>query len=150
MVIEIVSSFGLLTKGTPGSVGFDIKANCNIKIPKGHQAKVSTGLHLAMPQGTTLLLRERSGLADKGITLRAGTIDSDYRGEVKVLLQYLPCIDVTDPYRLINDYFQINLGDRIAQGIFLNYKEIEFVERFNVEELSSTVRGSGGFGSTGK
>jgi dUTP pyrophosphatase len=100
---------------------------------------IPTGLFLALPQGTEAQIRPRSGLAFKhGITVlnSPGTIDADYRGEIKVLL-----------VNLSNDVFEINPGDRIAQMVIASYVRAEFEEK---ESLDTTARGAGGFGSTGK
>ena len=100
---------------------------------------VSTGLFIALPQGFEAQIRPRSGMAWKeGITVlnTPGTIDPDYRGEVKVLL-----VNLSDTENTVND------GDRIAQMVIARHDVAEFNE---VEMLSSTVRGEGGFGSTGK
>jgi dUTP pyrophosphatase len=100
---------------------------------------VPTGLYIALPEGTEAQVRPRSGLAAKhGITVlnTPGTIDADYRGEIKVIL-----------VNLSNNPFTIEAGERIAQMIVARYEQVEWEA---VEELGTTERGAGGFGSTGK
>lgn len=128
---------------TPGSAGMDVCANfphpieC-ITLNPGKILRIPTGIYLEIPIGYECQVRSRSGLAYQGICVAnsPGTIDSDYRGEVLVLLINHGDIPVT-----------INHGDRIAQLVF---NKIEQPELELVEELSSTDRGEGGFGSTGK
>jgi dUTP pyrophosphatase len=99
---------------------------------------VPTGLYIALPEGTEAQIRPRSGLAAKhGITVlnTPGTIDADYRGEIKVIL-----------VNLSNEEFTINPGERIAQMVVARYEKVEWD---SVEVLDETERGVGGFGSTG-
>lgn len=125
---------------TQGSAGFDIRAAVAdpIHLPPGKRALVPTGLKIALPDGYEAQIRPRSGLAyKKGITMlnSPGTIDSDYRGEIKVIV--------------INhgeEPFTINHGDRVAQMVIAPVQQIEIVK---VYELPRTRRGSDGFGSTG-
>ena len=100
---------------------------------------VPTGLYVELPEGYEMQIRPRSGLAAKhGITVlnSPGTIDADYRGEIKVIL-----------VNLSNTPFTIEPGERIAQMIVARYEQVEWQA---VESLSETERGAGGFGSTGK
>ena len=100
---------------------------------------VPTGLFIALPDGTEAQVRPRSGLAAKfGISVlnSPGTIDADYRGEVKVIL-----------VNLSNEPFVVNPGERIAQLVVARYEKVEWDE---VEVLDETERGTGGFGSTGR
>ena len=100
---------------------------------------IPTGLFVELPEGYEMQIRPRSGLAAKhGITVlnSPGTIDADYRGEIKVIL-----------VNLSNEPFTIEPGERIAQMIVARYEQIEWE---SVETLSDTSRGAGGFGSTGK
>ena len=100
---------------------------------------IPTGLFVELPEGYEMQIRPRSGLAAKhGITVlnSPGTIDADYRGEIKVIL-----------VNLSNEPFTIEAGERIAQMIVARYEQIEWQL---TDELSSTERGAGGFGSTGK
>jgi len=121
-----------------GAAGLDLRAAESCEIPAGGRALVATGLAIALPRGFEGQVRPRSGLAAKhGVTVlnAPGTIDSDYRGEVKVIL-----VNFGDAS------FAIARGDRIAQLI------VAPVTRVVVEETASldeTVRGSGGFGSSG-
>jgi dUTP pyrophosphatase len=126
---------------TCGSAGADICAFIKepIVLKKGERFAVPTGLSFEIPDGFEIQIRPRSGLAlNHGVTcLNApGTIDSDYRGEIKVVLINLGDKD-----------FEINNGDRIAQMVVAPVVQCNFEV---VKELSSTVRGEGGFGSTGR
>ena len=126
---------------TEKSAGMDLKANIGQPITLGplEKAMVPTGLFMALPDGTEAQVRPRSGLAAKhGISVlnAPGTVDADYRGEVKVIL-----------VNLSNEPFVINPGERIAQMVIARYEKIDWDE---VETLDETDRGTGGFGSTGK
>lgn len=142
MKIEIInkSRFGLPKYETRGSAGMDLIANIDAPIvlkPLERQV-VPTGLYISLPEGYEAQIRARSGLSYKhGITTAngIGTIDSDYRGEIGVIL-----------VNLSNEEYTVNAGDRIAQMVIARYEKAEFVE---VEELSETTRNDGGFGHTG-
>lgn len=126
---------------TKGSAGFDLRANLHepITIKHGEIKIIPTGLIFEIPQGYEVQIRPRSGLAAKnGISIvnTPGTIDSDYRGEIKIIL-----------INLGKDDFTVNNGDRIAQGLANKIDQAQFVE---INELSETERGAGGFGHTGK
>jgi len=126
---------------TDGSSGMDLMANVEqtVKILPGEKKIISTGIMVAIPEQYEIQIRPRSGLAAKnGISIlnTPGTIDSDYRGEIKVIL-----------INLGKDIFQINKNDRIAQMIICPIIRVELKE---VESLPETVRGEGGFGSTNK
>ena len=143
MEVKIVnkSSFALPEYQTPQSAGLDIRANIeeSITLNPLERALVPTGLFVELPEGHEMQIRPRSGLAAKhGITVlnSPGTIDADYRGEIKVIL-----------VNLSNTPFTIEAGERIAQMIVARYEQIEWQA---VEELGATERGAGGFGSTGK
>ena len=117
----------------------DVIAAVDITIAPNARTLVPTGLAVAVPEGYEMQLRPRSGLALKhGITLpnTPATIDSDYRGELQVILMNLG-----------NQDFVVKRGDRIAQMLIQKVEPVEFVE---VEELPESGRGQGGFGSTGK
>ena len=119
----------------------DLKANIEEPLTLGplERAMVPTGLFIALPDGTEAQVRPRSGLAAKhGISVlnAPGTIDADYRGEVKVIL-----------VNLSNEPFVVNPGERIAQMVVAKYEKVEWDE---VEVLDETERGAGGFGSTGR
>ena len=126
---------------TEGSSGMDLMAFIKkpIKIPPGTSSLIPTGLSIAIPNDTEIQIRPRSGLAAKSsisVLNTPGTIDSDYRGELKIIL-----------FNHSNVEFIVNNNDRIAQMILMPVLKVDFEE---VEELPGTIRGSGGFGSTGK
>ncbi len=126
---------------TPQSVGLDLCANITEPITLGplERALVPTGLSVAIPEGFEIQVRPRSGMAAKyGITVlnTPGTIDPDYRGEVKLIM-----------VNLSNESYTIEKGERLAQAVFARYEQLEWEL---VEELDTTERGAGGFGSTGK
>jgi dUTP pyrophosphatase len=124
-------------KGTSGAAGFDLFSVEDLVIYPGSRALVPLGLSIQVPLGTYGRIAPRSGLAVKhGIQVGAGVIDSDYTGEVKVLL-----------FNHGSDNFQIKTGDRIAQLVI--EKIVDDLEIRLVENISETDRGSGGFGSTG-
>ena len=124
---------------TPGAAGMDVVAAEDLDLPPGARHAVATGFKVAIPDGYEIQVRPRSGLAYKyGVTVpnTPGTIDSDYRGELKILM--------------INhgsDPFPVRRGERIAQLVPAAVTKADFDE---VEELDSTTRGAGGFGSTGR
>lgn len=123
------------------SAGMDLRANIesNIILKPLKRILIPTGLFIELPEGFEAQIRPRSGLAYKfGITVlnTPGTIDADYRGEIKVLL-----VNLSDEDYVVKD------GERIAQMIVAEYKRIEFEK---VSELQETARGAGGFGHTGK
>ncbi len=123
---------------TPGSAGMDVVSAEDVTIAPGARHAVATGLSMAIPQGYEIQVRPRSGLAFKhGITVpnTPGTIDSEYRGELKVLLINHGLKD-----------FAIARGDRVAQLVLAPVVQAAWDE---VEELDATERGAGGFGSTG-
>jgi dUTP pyrophosphatase len=129
----------LPSRQTTGSAGFDLaSAEPDFVLAPGERRLVSTGLAVEIPPGIEGQVRPRSGLALRhGITMpnAPGTIDSDYRGEVRVILQNAGAQPVT-----------IARGDRIAQLVFARYETPELVDS---TELEGSTRGSGGFGSTG-
>ena len=125
---------------TPLSAGMDLRANLKepLTLAPMQRALVPTGLFIELPEGYEAQVRPRSGLAIKhGITVlnTPGTIDADYRGEIMVIL-----------INLSNAPFTINNGDRIAQMVIARHETAELIQ---VEELSDTERGQGGFGHTG-
>ena len=142
MTIKIInkSDNQLPNYETIASAGMDLRANIqeSITIKSLERTMIPTGLFIELPFGYEAQVRPRSGLAAKnGITClnSPGTVDADYRGEIKVIL-----------VNLSHDDFTINNGDRIAQMVIARHERADFVE---VEELSETARGQGGFGSTG-
>jgi dUTP pyrophosphatase len=123
------------------SAGLDLRANIDDALTLGplERAMVPTGLFIELPAGFEAQVRPRSGLAAKnGVTVlnSPGTIDADYRGEIKVIL-----------VNLSNDAFTINNGERIAQLVVARHERVEWNE---AEELGDTARGAGGFGHSGK
>ena len=125
---------------TEGAAGMDLRANIEtaITLKPLERAIVKTGLFIALPVGFEAQVRPRSGLAaKKGITVlnAPGTVDADYRGEIGVIL-----------VNLSNEEFIVNDGERIAQLVIAKHERIQWQE---VEVLSETERGAGGFGSTG-
>ena len=130
----------LPASATPQSAGMDMRANIEdpITLRPLERRIVPTGLYIALPEGYEAQVRPRSGLALKhGITVlnSPGTIDSDYRGEIGVLL-----INLSDTP------FVINAGERIAQMVVARHEQAELIE---VEELDDTERGAGGYGHSG-
>ncbi len=126
---------------TKGSSGMDLMAFTNnpIKISPNSSSLIPTGLSIAIPDDVEIQIRPRSGLAAKfniGILNTPGTIDSDYRGELKIIL-----------FNHSNKEFIVNNNDRVAQMVLVPILKADFEE---TDELPHTIRGSGGFGSTGK
>jgi dUTP pyrophosphatase len=140
VVIKKKDGVNLPSYATESSSGLDLVAFLEqpVILEPFMRALVPTGIHIAIPEGFEAEIRPRSGIAHKfGVTVlnTPGTIDSDYRGEVKILL-----------INLGDQPFTINNGDRIAQMIF---KSVVVISWKSVEELPGTIRGHGGFGSTG-
>ncbi len=142
MKVKIVnkSSFPLPSYATPQSAGMDLRANneAPIVLHSLERAMVPTGIFIELPSGFEAQIRPRSGLAAKfGVTVAntPGTIDADYRGEIKVIL-----------INLSSEIFTIEKGERIAQMIIARHETAQWEE---VQELASSQRGAGGFGSTG-
>ena len=125
---------------TEHSSGVDLRANLeqDIVLKPLQRELIPTGLYIALPEGTEAQIRPRSGLAVKhGISVlnTPGTIDADYRGEIKIIL-----------VNLSNDDFIISNGDRICQMVITKYEKVNFSL---VEKLDETIRGEGGFGHSG-
>jgi len=125
---------------TPGSAGLDLRANLSepVELKSLERKLIPTGLHVELPAGYEAQIRPRSGLAIKkglGLVNSPGTIDSDYRGEIKVIV-----VNLSAERQIIP------VGERIAQMVIARYERVEWLE---VETLGTTQRGSGGFGSTG-
>lgn len=142
MQVKIInlSPFPLPQYETTGSAGMDIRANLEaaLTLQPLERSLVPTGLFIELPAGYEAQIRPRSGLSiKKGLTLAnaPGTIDSDYRGEIKVIM-----------VNLSNQPQTIEPGERIAQMVVARYERIEWTE---AKTLTSTSRGTGGFGSTG-
>ncbi|MDG2210877.1 MAG: dUTP diphosphatase [Acidimicrobiales bacterium] len=140
-ITRIDSDLPLPAYAKAGDAGADLVANENVMLPPaGGRALISTGIAIAIPEGYAGFVQPRSGLAAKhGVTClnTPGLIDSGYRGELKVLLIN------TDP----ETPFEVVKGERIAQLVIQRVESVEFIE---VEALSDSDRGSGGFGSTGR
>lgn len=143
MKVKIVnhSPFNLPAYATALSAGMDLRADIPepIVLRTLQRAMVPTGLHIELPAGFEAQIRPRSGLAAKhGISVvnAPGTIDADYRGEIKVVL-----------VNLSEEPFTVMPGERIAQMVVARHETVEWEP---VEALEESVRGSGGFGSTGK
>lgn len=123
----------------PGDAGADLYAAVDVRLEPGERATVPTGLSIALPEGYAAFVHPRSGLAARhGVTVvnAPGTVDAGYRGEIRVTLLNT---DTTTPVKLAR-------GDRIAQMVIQRVERAEFVE---ADELPDSVRGAGGFGSTG-
>jgi len=138
------SQYPLPEYQTVGSAGVDLRANLDSKMMiMPHQVyQIPTGVFLEMPIGVEAQIRARSGLALKhGLSLvnGIGTIDADYRGEIKIIL-----------INLLDKPYQLEPGERIAQMVFAEYVKADFVEVFSAEELAASERGDGGFGHSGK
>jgi dUTP pyrophosphatase len=124
------------TRGSAFSAGLDLSSVESVTIAPSERAFVATGLATIIPNNTYLRIAPRSGLAAKhGIDVLAGVVDSDYRGEIKVIL-----------INLGKDTFEINPGDRIAQAIL---EQCVLADVETVEDLTDSDRGAAGFGSTG-
>ena len=142
MKIKIVnkSKHSLPEYATPGSAGMDLRANIDapITLAPGERKLIPTGIYIALPVGYEAQVRPRSGLALKygiGLANMLGTVDSDYRADIGVIL-----------INLGQEDFVVNDGDRIAQLVIAKY---EIAEWEVVDELDKTERGEGGYGHTG-
>ena len=129
---------------TIGSAGMDVRAMCSqpIVISPGKSAIIPTGLHVEIPVGYEIQVRSRSGLAAKKkvfVLNSPGTIDSDYRNGIGVILMNLGDSD-----------FVVENGERVAQLVLNEVPQINWISVNTLDDLSSTERGMGGFGSTGK
>ena len=142
MIIRIInkSKNSLPAYETAHAAGMDLRANVEetVVLKPMQRSLIPTGLHIELPEGYEAQIRPRSGLAFKhgvGIVNSPGTVDADYRGEIKVLL-----INFSD----VN--FEINTGDRIAQMVVARHEKVSWED---VEILNETLRGAGGYGHTG-
>ncbi|MDU1890136.1 MAG: dUTP diphosphatase [Dysgonomonas sp.] len=143
MEIKIInkSHHPLPEYATPYSAGVDLRASIDtpVKLAPLERTLIPTGLYIELPQGYEAQIRPRSGLALKhGITVlnSPGTIDADYRGEIRVIL-----------VNLSNEEFVINDGERICQMVIAEHSQVRWIE---TETINETERGAGGFGHTGK
>ena len=135
-VVRLKTEAILPTRATSGSAGYDLTAVQNDVIEPGSRRLIPIGVAIKLPEGVYGRIAPRSGLAvKKGIQVGAGVIDPDYTGEIHVLL-----------FNHGSEPFEIRVGDRIAQLIL---EKFEFCEVIQVDSITETLRGSGGFGSTG-
>jgi dUTP pyrophosphatase len=121
-----------------GDAGYDIRANEHVVLHPGEQGLIATGLHVEIPQGMVGILKDRSSMAKVGLRVSGGVIDASYRGEIKVVLEnhgFAP--------------FAINVNDRIVQMIVVPCYTEAALQVDSLDDLSTTDRGQGGFGSTG-
>lgn len=142
MIIRVInrSKNGLPGYETIHSAGMDLRADLEtpVSLKPLERKLIPTGLHIELPEGYEAQIRPRSGLALKhgiGIVNSPGTVDADYRGEIKVLL-----------INFSEEVFEVNTGDRIAQMIISKHEKVEWEQ---VEILNETSRGAGGYGHTG-
>ena len=142
MKVKVInrSAYGLPQYETGQAAGLDVRANITESITLGplERALVPTGLYVELPEGYEMQVRPRSGLAAKhGLSLvnSPGTVDPDYRGEIKVIL-----------VNLSNTPYELKPGERVAQLVVARFTRVEWE---SVEVLGKTERGAGGFGSTG-
>ena len=144
-IVKLRKSGVIPTKGHESSdAGWDLYAAEDISLPPQTQKLIPLGISIAIPEGWVGLIQDRSGMAYKRrMVANAGVIDARYRGEVNVLLANE---NPVNPY-LSPESHVIKAGERVAQMLILPVPTVEFVE---VEELDSTKRQSGGFGSSGK
>jgi dUTP pyrophosphatase len=135
--IQLVSPHATVpTRSTPGSAGYDLSACEDVVIQPGERATVNVGLKFAFPRHCYVRIAARSGLAvNHGISVLAGVVDSDFRGEVKVILHN----GGTQPV-------EVRVGDRVAQALF---ESVKLPKLRVVQSLDDTTRGAGGLGSTG-
>ena len=141
LIKRLSNNISLPKYETDGSSGLDLAANIEnkVKIEPGKTAIIPTGISVSIPINYEIQIRPRSGLAAKesiGVLNSPGTIDSDYRGEIKIIL-----------FNHGSKDFIINNGDRVAQMVLVPILKMELEE---VDNLPDTLRGEGGFGSTGK
>jgi dUTP pyrophosphatase len=143
MTVKIInrSAFELPRYETELSAGMDVRANLteSVTLAPLERAMIPTGLFVELPAGFEMQVRPRSGLAAKhGLTVlnSLGTVDADYRGEIRVIL-----------VNLSSTLFEVNPGERIAQLVVARHERAEWE---STDELSATERGTGGFGSTGR
>lgn len=136
-VKRLTNTAKLPTYATEGSAGLDLFSDDEVELNPGDIKVIGTGISVEIPRGYEGQIRPRSGLALRGITVvnTPGTIDSDYRGEIKVIL-----------VNISKEKFKVERGTRIAQLVIAKCERVEVKE---VSELSATKRGEGGFGSTG-
>lgn len=138
-IVRLDPELPLPSYAHPGDAGADLRTAVDVQLGPGERALVPTGVAIALPEGHVALVHPRSGLAARhglSIVNTPGTIDSGYRGEVKVMLIN------HDPHETLS----LQRGDRIAQLVVQRYERVRWVE---AESLPGSVRGGGGYGSTG-
>jgi dUTP pyrophosphatase len=121
-----------------GDAGYDIRSNEKLELHPGEQCTICTGLHLEIPTGMVGILKDRSSMAQAGLRVSGGVIDSSYRGEIKVVLEnrgHAP--------------YMININDRIVQMVIVACYTEPVQQILELESLTESVRGHAGFGSTG-
>lgn len=121
-----------------GDAGYDIRSNEKLELHPGEQRTICTGLHLEIPAGMVGILKDRSSMAQAGLRVSGGVIDSSYRGEIKVVLEnrgHAP--------------HMININDRIVQMVIVACYTEPVQQTLQFEELTESERGNAGFGSTG-
>lgn len=131
---------GVTPLGAPadGDAGYDIRSKERVVIHPGEQAIISTGLFVEIPKGYVGILKDRSSLARAGMRVSAGVIDASYRGEIRVVLDNRGLAP-----------FTININDRFVQMLVIPVYTESTVQVNTLDELATTMRGAGGFGSTG-
>lgn len=135
--IKLSKDAHMPTYGTSGAAGLDLYASADVTIQPNERVLIPTGVAMEIPEGHFCYVMGRSGnTIKKGLHVALGTIDSDYIGEIGVMA-----------FNQSDDVISFAKGDRVAQMVILPYPKVEFVE---VDELSETERGTGGYGSTGK
>ena len=129
------------TKGSEFAAGWDLYSLEDTEVPFRKSVKLRTGIHVEIPEGFQGQVRARSSLGSKGLILphSIGTIDADYRGELFVLMTWIG----------EGDSYLVHSGERIAQIVITPVPKVS-LEEVNIQDLGKTVRGDGGFGSTGK
>jgi dUTP pyrophosphatase len=154
--IQLLENGKMPTKGSPGAAGWDLYAAEETTLAVGETKAISVGFKISMPADVEMQVRSRSGLSLKGIVVAnsPGTVDSDYRGEVKVILsntnpirQPRGLMKFGGPPEPQQPKFEVKKGDRIAQAVFAWVPQLSMTQ---VDSLDATERGAGGFGSTGK
>lgn len=135
--IKLSKDAQMPTYGTSGAAGADLYAATSVTIPSGGRCLIPTGVSVEIPEGHFCHVMGRSGnTIKKGLHVALGLVDEDYRGEIGVMA-----------FNQSGEAISFAKGDRVAQMVILPYPKVEFVE---VDELSDTERGTGGYGSTGK
>lgn len=135
--IKLSKDAHMPTYGTSGAAGLDLYASADVTIQPNERMLIPTGIAMEIPESHFCYVMGRSGnTIKKGLHVALGTIDSDYIGEIGVMA-----------FNQSDEVLSFAKGDRVAQMVILPYPKVEFVE---VDELSDTERGTGGYGSTGK